>query len=183
DDDVRRAEVAADQRARQRTRGRGRGGGQVILADLGVNGELRQVGNGADILINPSDDYVRRFVKDVNRSRVVKIGALAQPLVMMALQDAEYRQCQDILNRNTGIALCQDDTPCQVIAPDMVAHMSKDYISNCSVPRDPIPVLSENMCLEDCFSSFAQADGPILIHDKEGAIIGMVSLKSVVAAL
>lgn len=47
----------------------------AILKD----GGLRQVGTGADILMNPADDYVERFVRDVNRARIVTCGALAGP--------------------------------------------------------------------------------------------------------
>ena len=42
----------------------------AILKD----GELRQTGTGSDILLRPADDYVRRFVRDVNRLRVVTVG-------------------------------------------------------------------------------------------------------------
>ena len=45
----------------------------AILKD----GALRQAGTGAEILLNPADDYVARFVRDVNRARVVTIGAIA----------------------------------------------------------------------------------------------------------
>ena len=51
----------------------------AILKD----GELRQTGTGSDILLRPADDYVRRFVRDVNRLRVVTVWdaceASAQP--------------------------------------------------------------------------------------------------------
>ncbi|MBL4916555.1 quaternary amine ABC transporter ATP-binding protein [Szabonella alba] len=45
----------------------------AILKD----GTLRQVGTGADILRAPADDYVARFVRDVNRARILQCGALA----------------------------------------------------------------------------------------------------------
>jgi glycine betaine/proline transport system ATP-binding protein len=41
------------------------------------DGTLRQVGTGADILRAPADDYVRRFVRDVNRARILLCGAFA----------------------------------------------------------------------------------------------------------
>ena len=47
----------------------------AILKD----GQLRQVGTGAEILLNPADDYVARFVRDVNRARIVTCGELADP--------------------------------------------------------------------------------------------------------
>ena len=49
----------------------------AILKD----GELRQIGTGAEILLAPADDYVARFVRDVNRARIVTCGAIADPAV------------------------------------------------------------------------------------------------------
>ncbi len=49
----------------------------AILKD----GELRQIGTGPEILLNPADDYVERFVRDVNRARIVTCGSLADPAV------------------------------------------------------------------------------------------------------
>ena len=45
----------------------------AILKD----GTLRQVGTGAEILARPADDYVARFVRDVNRGRTLLCGAVA----------------------------------------------------------------------------------------------------------
>lgn len=47
----------------------------AILKD----GLLRQVGTGPEILVAPADDYVARFVRDVNRARIVTCGDLAAP--------------------------------------------------------------------------------------------------------
>lgn len=46
----------------------------AILKD----GTLRQVGTGAEILAAPADDYVARFVRDVNRSRILFCGAFVE---------------------------------------------------------------------------------------------------------
>ena len=35
-------------------------------------GKLVQVGTPVDIIMNPADDYVEAFVKDVNRAKVIK---------------------------------------------------------------------------------------------------------------
>lgn len=47
----------------------------AILKD----GLLRQVGTGPEILVAPADAYVARFVRDVNRARIVTCGDLAAP--------------------------------------------------------------------------------------------------------
>ena len=52
-------------------------GDQVaILRD----GRMVQHGRAADIVLRPADDYVRRFVRDVNRGRSLRCGALVQAL-------------------------------------------------------------------------------------------------------
>ncbi|TCU25449.1 glycine betaine/proline transport system ATP-binding protein [Rhizobium azibense] len=48
----------------------------AILRD----GELIQQGSAADIVLNPANDYIAAFVKEVNRSRVIPIEALMEPL-------------------------------------------------------------------------------------------------------
>jgi glycine betaine/proline transport system ATP-binding protein len=42
-------------------------------------GKLVQVGTPVEIIMNPADDYVKAFVKDVNRSKVVKAKTIMTP--------------------------------------------------------------------------------------------------------
>lgn len=44
----------------------------VILRD----GQVVQKGDSQDILLRPADDYIRRFVRDVNRGRFLKVEAV-----------------------------------------------------------------------------------------------------------
>ena len=43
-------------------------------------GKLVQVGTPVDIVMNPADDYVEAFVKDVNRAKVLKAKIIMKPL-------------------------------------------------------------------------------------------------------
>lgn len=52
------------------------GDGIVILRD----GSIVQQGSGQDILLNPADDYIQRFVKDVNRGRYLRVDSILEPL-------------------------------------------------------------------------------------------------------
>ena len=44
----------------------------VILRD----GSIIQQGDSQDILLKPADDYIKRFIKDVNRARFIKVDAI-----------------------------------------------------------------------------------------------------------
>jgi len=48
----------------------------AILRD----GEVIQQGSSQDIVLRPADEYVANFVKEVNRGRVVHVGAIMAPL-------------------------------------------------------------------------------------------------------
>ena len=43
-------------------------------------GKLVQVGSPVEIIMNPADDYVEAFVKDVNRARVIKAKVIMKPV-------------------------------------------------------------------------------------------------------
>ncbi len=43
-------------------------------------GKLVQVGTPVDIIMNPADDYVTAFVKDVNRAKVIKAKIIMKPV-------------------------------------------------------------------------------------------------------
>ncbi len=43
------------------------------------HGKLVQVGTPIDIIMKPADDYVKAFVKDVNRARVIKAKIIMTP--------------------------------------------------------------------------------------------------------
>ena len=58
----------------------------AILKD----GELRQVGPPEEILMAPADDYVSRFVKDVNRGRVITVGSIAAEYPRVELAAASF---------------------------------------------------------------------------------------------
>ncbi len=44
------------------------------------DGKLVQVGTPVDIIMNPADDYVEAFVKDVNRTKVIKAKVIMSPV-------------------------------------------------------------------------------------------------------
>ncbi|MFD1810165.1 ATP-binding cassette domain-containing protein [Gemmobacter lanyuensis] len=53
----------------------------VILRD----GSIVQQGNSQDILLNPADDYIQRFIKDVNRGRYIRVASVIEPASESAL--------------------------------------------------------------------------------------------------
>jgi glycine betaine/proline transport system ATP-binding protein len=69
----------------------------AILKD----GELKQCGTPSDILLKPADDYVQRFIRDVNRLRVVTVGSASDRSAVAA----------------SNLAIISEDAPLEVALP------------------------------------------------------------------
>ena len=87
----------------------------AILKD----GELRQIGTGSEILLQPADDYVEHFVRDVNRARVLTFGAVTEttrpdcgfdipPGAIEINQDVTLEQGFAQLAQSEGVAVVTD---------------------------------------------------------------------------
>lgn len=78
----------------------------VILRD----GSIIQQGDSQDILLRPADDYIRRFIRDVNRARFIKVDS-----VMEAVQKKRDKDLPMLVSGTTleaaavGLAKAQRD--------------------------------------------------------------------------
>ena len=92
-------------------------------------GKLVQVGTPVDIIMNPADDYVSAFVKDVNRTKVIKAKVIMKP----------KNQSDDI--DKTNLIKVHEDQFIEEFLPEVVCSNSnceivdkqgntKGYISN-----------------------------------------------------
>ncbi|MFI6939863.1 glycine betaine/L-proline ABC transporter ATP-binding protein [Streptomyces sp. NPDC050418] len=57
------------------------------------DGRIVQTGTGEDILVRPANDYVRRFVEDVDRSRVLTAGSIMEKAAADAAFDEDEGSC------------------------------------------------------------------------------------------
>ena len=79
-------------------------------------GKLVQVGTPVDIVMNPADDYVEAFVKDVNRAKVIKAK-----IIMKAANETKN------INK-TNLIKVQEDQFIEEFLPQVVCTNS-----NCEV--------------------------------------------------
>ena len=93
-------------------------------------GKLVQVGTPVDIIMNPADDYVKAFVKDVNRSKVVKAKTIMTPSNQFKGKDKSNNRIKvtedQFLEEFLSKIVCSDTT---VEVVDKQGNV-KGYISN-----------------------------------------------------
>ena len=92
-------------------------------------GKLVQVGTPVDIIMNPADDYVKAFVKDVNRAKVIKAK-----IIMKNINEANDKDKSNLIKVNEDQFIEEflpqivcSNSNCEVI--DKTGNV-KGYISN-----------------------------------------------------
>ncbi len=154
----------------------------AILKD----GELRQAGTGEDILLKPADDYVERFVRDVNRARVVTIGSIAQQVVTL---DPKQVTPQSVAKHT------QDDQPYIFVSDGdggvagavYADHYETSGASNgADYDGEITPVdttVTADTVLEEALTDIAGSEGPIAVVDEAGDVVGTITREGVLEAL
>ena len=155
----------------------------AILRD----GELRQVGPPEKILMEPADDYVSRFVKDVNRGRVITVGSIVNEYPTVKRGRAGFA---DILARlesgeRDTVFVC-DGAGRPVGA--VTAHMARNR-QKLTGPIDddaklaPVLTVSSTTVIEDMLPLAMQSEVPVAVLDGNGALVGGVARSTVLSAL
>jgi glycine betaine/proline transport system ATP-binding protein len=156
----------------------------AILRD----GELRQVGTGEDILMNPADDYVARFVKDVNRGRVVTVGSISDKFPSVGMGQATFNEAVHKMRNDAMDATFVVDEggkPIGAVTEAVAAKLNGKADDKIAGAGDILTVetISEHTVIEDMLSLIVDNDGPIAVIDDGGKLIGGLSRTTVIQAL
>ena len=102
----------------------------VIMRD----GDIVQMGTPADLVMNPVDGYVADFTKDIPKSHVLRMEALARPArpdenVGGTPVDAEMivrKAIPRIVNSNDPVGVVRDGVAIGVVGKDDILHLIAD---------------------------------------------------------
>ncbi len=155
----------------------------AILKD----GELRQVGPPEEILMAPADDYVSRFVKDVNRGRVITVGSIANDYPTVVLGAAGFSDALAKLEaseRNTVYVCDGDGRPVGAVTTKM-AQEGRDLSGPIAddAKLDPVQTVDSAAVIEDMLPLSMKTEVPVAVLDGDGALAGGVPRRTVLSAL
>ncbi len=155
----------------------------AILRD----GELRQVGTPERILMAPADDYVSRFVKDVNRGRVITVGSIAADYPAVALGAASFADAAARLEASgrEAVYVCDGDgRPVGAITARMAADGGgPDGPIAGAEGLEPVLSVSEAETVEDMLPLAMNSELPVAVLDGQGALAGAVPRRAILSAL
>ncbi|HEO4529394.1 TPA: glycine betaine/L-proline ABC transporter ATP-binding protein [Streptococcus agalactiae] len=150
------------------------------------DGEIMQIGTGEEILTNPANDFVREFVEDVDRSKVLTAqNIMIKPLttvleidgpqvaltrmhreeVSMLMATNRRRQLLGSLTADAAIEARKKDLPLSEVIDKDVVTVSKD-----TVITDIMPLIYDS-------------SAPIAVTDDNDRLLGVIIRGRVIEAL
>ena len=146
----------------------------AILKD----GNLVQVGEPVDILLNPADAYVEAFVKDVNRPRALTVETVMKPpahrITASSIGDALKEMKR--IPENYAYYINDDGfqgVVCQEALEDAVKIDKEAHMDDFEV--EEMTAVSPDDYLENIIPATMESDFPLPVLDAEGDLQGEVS--------
>ncbi|QOQ70663.1 quaternary amine ABC transporter ATP-binding protein [Photobacterium damselae] len=146
----------------------------AILRD----GVLVQQGKPVDILLNPADDYVEAFVKDVNRARALTVETVMKPQIVrisaQTIGDAVNQMRQ--VKEDYGYYVT-DEGYQGVITQESLDEISESQYYQ-AIPDslvESVPAVTTDALLESVIPETLDSDHPLPVIDKLGEVKGRLS--------
>lgn len=151
------------------------------------DGALVQVGTPEEITNNPADDYVAKFVRGVDRSKILTAGdVMKKPQPLITLRDGPSVALRIMKEHGISSVFVVDrEKKLQgiITVDNAVDARNKGIQSLGEAELAQGPMVKENMPVQDALSVIAESKLPMAVIDEEDRLIGIIVRGSVLAAL
>lgn len=143
----------------------------AILKD----GELVQQGRPADILLNPANDYVEAFVKDVNRARALTVETVMQPPAHRITAETIKDALEQMKRMKQDYAYHVTNDVYQGLVTKQGLLDAAEKGMNRSVNKDiyeEVPVLTPDLAIEAVLNDTISCQYSLPVVDEDGNLQG-----------
>lgn len=149
------------------------------------DGQIMQIGTGEEILTNPANDYVREFVEDVDRSKVLTASNIMVPALTTNIElDGPMVALQRMKTEEVSMLLAVDKRR-QLrgyITADEAHRARKRGLSLKEVMTEEINTISKDMLVSDIFNVIYDSPMPLAVVEND-RLLGVVIRGRVIEAL
>lgn len=150
------------------------------------DGSIVQIGTPEEILVNPANDYVERFVEDVDRSKVLTAQQIMKRPETINIEKHGPRVALERM-REEGLSSIividgQRNLRGYVTADDASESKKKDVRDINEILRTDIPRVEKDTALNDIFNIIHDSPIPVAVMDGE-KLIGIIVRGALIAAL
>lgn len=151
------------------------------------DGSLVQVGTPEEIIGDPADDYVAKFVRGVDRSKILTLkDVMKRPHPIVQLRDGPNVALQVMKEHGISSVFVVDRSRNLegLITADLAIEARQAGIVNLQESKlINVPAYHETVLVQEILPVIAEVEFPIAVIDKERRLIGIIIRGSVLAAL
>ena len=155
------------------------------IAILGPDGRVRQIGTPEQILSEPADDYVRRFVQNVDRTKVITAGTVGGRVATITYPREDLQAAMRVMERHGSSSVFVTDAERRlkgiVTIDDAVALQKKGSKDLGPVIIDDVYTTSPSTPISDLVTTAIKTKYPIALVDDDGRFHGAVSRAAIIA--
>ena len=151
------------------------------------DGEIVQVGTGEEIITNPKNEYVKQFVKNVDRTKVLKIDKImSKPDFTIDIND-DNKKLNEVYNimvedNYTNILVKNSNNKAIgfIEQTDLKKYLdNKDIKSINGFINTDLPRESKNSTIDNVYNILKDSVTPVVIEDDNGQLVGIVTRKDI----
>ncbi|WP_161970521.1 quaternary amine ABC transporter ATP-binding protein [Enterococcus faecalis] len=149
------------------------------------DGQIMQIGTGEEILTNPANEYVRTFVEDVDRSKVLTAQHIMVPALTTNIEiDGPTVALKRMRQEEVSMLLAVDKKRQLkgVVRAEKALEARKNGTSLVECVDPEIQTIDKDMLVNDIFPLIYDAQTPLAVTDN-GKLLGVVIRGSVLEAL
>ncbi|MFL1696354.1 glycine betaine/L-proline ABC transporter ATP-binding protein [Weissella kandleri] len=151
------------------------------------DGEIVQIGTPEEILSHPADDYVERFIEDVDRSRVYTVGNVMIPATTVNIEKAGPRLAARRMRENGISSIYAIDSQKHLYgiidANDVRKAIKEDQKDIRSLVQDIVPTTHIDTPLSDLMDDISSTPVPYAVVDDDNHLLGIIVRGAVLGAL
>ena len=149
------------------------------------DGEIVQIGTSEEILTEPADDYVERFVENVDRTKIITAGAIMtdKPLVARFKKEGPEVLIRKMRERNLTVLPVIDANDIligEVHLKDLIRLRKEEVRSIESIVKQEVHSVLSDTILEDILPLLTKTNSPIWVVDENREFQGTVPLSSLI---
>lgn len=149
------------------------------------DGEIMQIGTGEEILTNPANDYVREFVEEVDRSKVLTAQNIMVPALTTNIEsDGPNVALTRMRNEEVSMLMAVDKKRNLkgIITADQALEARRQKRPLIDFLDENVTVIGKDMLVSDIFNIIYDSPTPLAVVDN-GKLKGVIIRGSVIEAL
>ncbi|SHE27355.1 glycine betaine/proline transport system ATP-binding protein [Atopostipes suicloacalis DSM 15692] len=151
------------------------------------DGEVVQVGTGQEILANPANDYVKRFVEDIDRTKVYTAEHIMEKPAALSGEREKPANVLRIMKENNMsniLVVDKEERLLGYVTREDVEHLYEKGHENISkIINKDVPEIEPDVLVDDIFDVVHETETPIVITNEQSEIEGIIVRSNVIGAM